>query len=67
MLPFLDAARAQDAVRQQRQRVDALAPLERSDNYYEQVLTLFGLGWLDGHYRFARDGRLLPTWKCAGN
>lgn len=67
MLPFLDAARLPDTLRQQRLRVDALAPLERSDNYYEQALTLFGLGWLDGHYRFAREGALLPKWKCAAN
>lgn len=67
LLPFLEAASLRDAVRQQRQRLDALAPLERSDNYYDQVLALFGLGWMDGHFRFARDGRLLPNWKCARN
>lgn len=67
MLPFLDAARMPEAVRQQRLRVAARAPLERSDNYYEQALTLFGLGWADGHYRFARDGTLTPGWKCGTN
>lgn len=67
MLPFLDAARMPEAVRQQRLRIDARSPLERSDNYYEQALTLFGLGWADGHYRFARDGSLAPRWKCGTN
>ncbi|WP_354683533.1 cellulose synthase complex periplasmic endoglucanase BcsZ [Cupriavidus necator] len=32
--------------------------------YYTQVLTLFGLGYLDGQFRFARDGALLPAWKA---
>lgn len=64
LLPFLTAARQHELVSQQRLRVVAKAPLERNDNYYDQVLTLFGLGWLDGHYRFARDGSLLPRWTC---
>jgi endo-1,4-beta-D-glucanase Y len=67
ILPFLAASRLPDAVRQQRLRVTAKAPLERSDNYYEQALVLFGLGWADGHYRFAQDGAFLPHWKCATN
>lgn len=27
------------------------------------MLSLFGLGWADGSYRFALDGRLQPYWK----
>lgn len=65
LLPFLTAARRNDLAGQQRLRVVAKAPLERDDNYYDQVLTLFGLGWMDGHFRFARDGSLLPRWTCA--
>ena len=30
--------------------------------YYAQMLTLFGLGWAEGRYRFAADGRLRPRW-----
>jgi endoglucanase len=33
------------------------------DGYYSQALALFALGWLNGHYRFAADGRLVPVWK----
>ncbi|WP_244818045.1 cellulose synthase complex periplasmic endoglucanase BcsZ [Caballeronia sp. Lep1P3] len=29
-----------------------------SPGYYTSVLTLFGLGWREGRYRFAADGRL---------
>lgn len=64
MLPFLVASNAIDAFKQQRLRVQTMAPLERSDNYYDQVLTLFSEGWLDGHYHFARNGALRTKWKC---
>lgn len=37
------------------QRADAPA-------YYAQMLTLFGLGWAEGRYRFAADGQLRPRW-----
>jgi endoglucanase len=65
LLPMLASTQRPDAMRQQRLRIDAKAPLERSDNYYDQALTLFGLGWTEGLYRFARDGALLPRWTCA--
>lgn len=67
LLPFLAASKLPDALRQQRLRVDAKTPLERTDNYYEQALTLFGLGWAEGVYRFAPDGALQAQWKCGRN
>jgi endo-1,4-beta-D-glucanase Y len=67
MLPFLQASGLPDGVDQQRARVTAKAPLERADNYYEQALTLFGVGWMDGYYRFARTGQLMPRWTCVAN
>ena len=65
LLPFLKSLKMNRALHLQQQRVVALAPMDRTDNYYDQVLTLFGKGWLDGYYRFERDGRLIPRWKCA--
>jgi endo-1,4-beta-D-glucanase Y len=67
MLPFLAASHLPDAVNQQRLRLAVKPPLERADNYYEQALTLFGAGWLDGYYRFANTGALLPRWICGAN
>lgn len=64
LLPFLKAYKLSKALHQQHQRVIALSPLEQTDNYYDQVLTLFGLGWLDGHYKFDRNGQLKPRWIC---
>ena len=31
---------------------------ESAAGYYTSVLSLFGLGWRDGRYRFAADGTL---------
>lgn len=30
--------------------------------YYSQVLALFGLGYVDGLYRFDADGAVIPAW-----
>lgn len=67
LLPFLKASKQGVALHQQNQRIVALSPLDRTDNYYDQVLTLFGLGWLEGHYKFERDGTFKPRWTCTKN
>ena len=64
LLPFL-AATQPELANQQRLRVVAKNTLARDDNYYDQVLTLFGLGWMDGQYRIGRNGQLQPRWTCA--
>lgn len=33
--------------------------------YYDYVLALFAMGWLEGRYRFGTDGTLRTTWKSA--
>lgn len=60
LLPFLQAVKAQDVLQLQLARLEA-KPL-RLDAYYEQALSLFALGWRDGFYNFASDGRLLARW-----
>ena len=61
-IPFLDA-RGQNALADaQAARVDALAR-QSLPGYYTSVLTLFGLGWRDGRYRFAADGTLDVRWR----
>lgn len=61
MLPFLSALGDSAGLARQRERVRN-APQNASSNYYDRVLVLFGTGWIDGHYRFDADGRLLPRW-----
>ena len=37
------------------------------DTYYDNNLVLFGHGFVEGRFRFAADGRLIPAWEspCA--
>lgn len=67
LLPFLQASGLTAPLRQQQLRITALAPLERGDNYYDQVLTLFAQGWIEGRYRFGADGIFEPRWTCTKN
>jgi endo-1,4-beta-D-glucanase Y len=65
VLPFLSALDDKPTLEKQRNRVHAAAlRAKRGEptNYYDQVLILFGKGWLDGQYRFDDQGRLQPNW-----
>jgi len=65
VLPFLAALGDKPMVEKQRERIRAAAVRAKageSTNYYDQVLILFGKGWLDHRYRFDSQGRLLPQW-----
>ncbi len=62
--PYLAALGQVDAARAQVQRARALAA-QQAPGYYSQVLMLFGLGHLDGHFRFEADGTLVPAWETA--
>jgi endoglucanase len=59
--PLLQASGKPDLAGAQTQRMHSLAAKEPPD-YYSQVLSLFGIGYLDGLYRFEADGRLVPAW-----
>ncbi|AQV97052.1 endo-1,4-D-glucanase [Cupriavidus necator] len=60
--PYLAALGRADQARAQARRTRELAQRE-PPGYYTQVLTLFGLGYLDGQFRFAHDGALVPAWE----
>jgi endo-1,4-beta-D-glucanase Y len=64
LLPFLASLKDSAAFERQRLRVQALSPFERKDNYYDQVLSLFGVGRIEERYRFTGDGQILPNWNC---
>jgi len=59
--PYLAALGRQDLAQAQRQRVRTLAAQEPL-GYYSSVLVLFGLGFLDGQYRFDASGAVVPAW-----
>jgi endoglucanase len=71
LLPALQRDRRADLLEKQKQRVlaaldDTRAKADASGvqpHYYDYVLTLFGLGWSEGRYRFAAAGGLQPSWE----
>ena len=67
LLPFLKASKQKTALHQQNQRMVVLAPRHRTDNDYDPVLTLLGMGWIEERYKFERNGLLEPRWICAKN
>jgi endoglucanase len=65
VLPFLSVLGDKATLDRQRDRVLAAAVRAKqgeATNYYDQVLILFGKGWLDGQYRLDDQGRLHPRW-----
>ncbi|MFZ6772573.1 cellulose synthase complex periplasmic endoglucanase BcsZ [Undibacterium sp. SXout7W] len=60
LLPFLQASKAQKALQQQILRIQA-QPV-KTDQYYDQVLTLFATGWMDKRYRFGTNGKIEMHW-----
>jgi len=59
--PYLAALGRADLAQAQARRTRAMAR-EAPLGYYSSVLALFGLGFLDGFYRFDAAGRLQPAW-----
>ncbi|GLU33878.1 cellulose synthase complex periplasmic endoglucanase BcsZ [Trinickia caryophylli] len=57
------AARGQTALADAQAKRARAMNAQSAPGYYASVLTLFGLGWLDGRYRFAADGSLDVAWK----
>jgi endoglucanase len=64
LLPMLSNARQAAALAAHRSRVESTA-LQGPDAYYSDVLSLFGLGWIEGRYRFEPSGQVAVTWKPA--
>jgi len=61
MIPFLQAAGLHKIAQQQIERIES-HPIS-GDNYYDQVLSLFALGWHNKLYRFDPTGNITPGWK----
>ncbi len=61
LLPLLAYFKHAAAVESYRKLVEAEA-LADNQHYYSDVLSVFGLGWLEGRYRFDRQGHLQVRW-----
>jgi endoglucanase len=64
LLPLLSHFHHPEVVESYRRLVQAAA-LQDNRHYYSDVLSLFGLGWVDGRYRFDRQGRLQVRWNAS--
>jgi endoglucanase len=62
LLPMLRNADLQHAVQAHRTRVEKQS-LKSDRAYYSDALSLFGLGWLEGRYRFGASGLLTVRWE----
>jgi endoglucanase len=61
LLPLMTHFKFNDAVLTLRKRIESEA-LRDNQHYYNDALTLFGLGWRDSRYRFDRHGDLRVRW-----
>jgi endo-1,4-beta-D-glucanase Y len=61
LLPLLAHVKQSAALESYRKIVMTRA-LSDDQHYYSDALTLFGLGWLDGRYRFDRRGHIRVSW-----
>lgn len=73
LLPYFKALKQPYLLDQQRARVDQLmaaslteeAVKMRQPPYYDFVLSLFALGYIDAHYQFLDDGKLKTSWESS--
>lgn len=65
LLPFLqrDNPAAYDQARKHLEETQVDGLYGKPARYYDQVLVLFGKGFVEGHYRFDAKGRVIPSWQ----
>ncbi len=68
LVPYLKALDMKSQANAQMDRLtatkDAASGLYgKTANYYDQNLALFATGWIEGRYRFDREGKLRVKWK----
>ncbi|WP_052765638.1 cellulose synthase complex periplasmic endoglucanase BcsZ [Pandoraea apista] len=64
LVPLLQAVGDTALAQRQVARARSL-DAQSAPGYYSSVLSLFGLGWQEGHFRFAADGTLHVSWEAA--
>ena len=62
LLPMFAGARLESAVKAHRARAESQS-LKSNQAYFSDVLSLFGLGWMEERYRFGSAGLLTVGWK----
>lgn len=68
LLPYFSRTGNRQALRLQRERLNAQTNgvlLGLEPRYYDQVLGLFGLGWIEHRFSFSSQGQLVVPWKSS--
>ncbi|MGS0755468.1 glycosyl hydrolase family 8 [Roseateles sp. GG27B] len=71
LLPYLRLAATPDIEAQQAERARTMQALslqptrltKATPSYYDNVLSLFGLGWIENRYRFMSNGQVQLKWQ----
>jgi len=63
--PFLKASNKNALLKSQTERAQLLRYLSPPAPYYDYVLSLFGMGWIENHYRFSDNGQINLNWNPA--
>jgi endoglucanase len=65
LLPYLQSLNESKLLAQQLQRLNEKkygTLIGESSAYYDQILSLFGQGWIDQRFSFSQTGQLIPAW-----
>ena len=65
LLPYLQALHETKLLAKQSRRLNEKKQGEligENPNYYDQILSLFGQGWMEQRFSFSQSGQLLPAW-----
>jgi len=63
--PFLKASKKNVLLKSQTERAQLLQYLSPPPLYYDYVLSLFGMGWIENRYRFSANGQINLNWNPA--
>lgn len=67
LLPYFSSMKNAAGLQMQRERLIAQTTagtlIGSEPRYYDQALTLFGQGWMDGRFSFSSQGQLVVKWK----
>lgn len=65
IMPFLKSQNEKEMLHMQLQAIDEKFKnklIGENPRYYDQILSLFGLGWYEGYFSFNLDGSLKTAW-----
>lgn len=69
LLPYFSGMKNAEALRLQQERLASQTTVDgligQDLRYYDQVLALFGMGWIERRFSFSPEGQLVVGWKSS--